>query len=299
MSIPIYGFHRSNIQIDIEKSRHMYNNDLIYNQIEMLPIYDVSNYFDLENPEVFLAANMKDLFGNFLPEKYTEEETKPNVDHNKKIIDIDINLNVTNNTSYYRFVNTHDITLRVDGKISDSYKKKRSICILVLKPNEIISLRATANISISKVNAIYEATTNAILREINPTTYELEYETLGQLDKNLIFTKACIILIKKLEYLNVFIEKKYTEPIESKIIEIQLYGEDHTLGNLLATALQKCSYVLHAGYVMPHPFSDQITITYKLKPEVKKSPIWVFIRVIKYLIRLMESINNSSYKQKK
>ena len=50
MSIPVYGFHRSNIHIEVEKSYNMYNNDLIYNQIEMLPIFDLPNYFDLEDP---------------------------------------------------------------------------------------------------------------------------------------------------------------------------------------------------------------------------------------------------------
>ena len=29
MSIPIYAFNRSNIYIEVEKSKHMYNNDLI------------------------------------------------------------------------------------------------------------------------------------------------------------------------------------------------------------------------------------------------------------------------------
>ncbi len=53
MSIPIYAFHRSNIFIELDKSRHMYNNDLIYNQIETLPIFDIPNYFDLENQKYF------------------------------------------------------------------------------------------------------------------------------------------------------------------------------------------------------------------------------------------------------
>ena len=49
--IPIYGFHRTNINIEVDKTRYMYNNDLVYNLIETLPIYDVPNYFDLENPK--------------------------------------------------------------------------------------------------------------------------------------------------------------------------------------------------------------------------------------------------------
>ena len=63
MSIPIYAFYRSNISIELDKSKHMYNNDLIYNQIETLPIFDIPNYFDLENPEIFLSSDVsKNLF---------------------------------------------------------------------------------------------------------------------------------------------------------------------------------------------------------------------------------------------
>ena len=62
MSIPIYGFHRSNIHIEVEKSKNMYNNDLIYNQIETLPIFDIPNYFDLENPETFLSNDVMKTF---------------------------------------------------------------------------------------------------------------------------------------------------------------------------------------------------------------------------------------------
>ena len=37
---------------------------MIYNQIETLPIYDIPNYFDLENPELFLPDNiMRTIFG--------------------------------------------------------------------------------------------------------------------------------------------------------------------------------------------------------------------------------------------
>src|SRR5579872_3284982 len=53
--VPVYGFHRSNIRIENEKSHHMYNNDMIFNQIEMLPIYDIPNYWDISDPEVFMS----------------------------------------------------------------------------------------------------------------------------------------------------------------------------------------------------------------------------------------------------
>lgn len=302
MSIPVYAFHRSNIFIEVEKSRHMYNNDLLFNQIETLPIYDIPNYFDLENPEIFLPTDvMKSLFGKFIQEKYTEEKSddeKEPVDINKKLFKIEFSINIKNNTSSDKFVTTHDATIKIDGKISNGYTIRKPICIMVLKPTEEISLRAEANLGISKMHAAYEATTNAIHDEITPMKYHLWYETLEQLDKNIIFTKACIILTKKLEYLKKFISEKFREERDpSEIIEIQLFGEDHTIGNLLATVLQKCDYIEKAGYVMPHPFMDQITIAYKLSPKSKLGPIKVFTDCIDYLVKLFQLIPHAALKK--
>ena len=302
MSIPIYGFHRSNIHIEVEKSRNMYNNDLIYNQIETLPIFDIPNYFDLENPEIYLPTDvMRNIFGTFIQERYTDEsimEEKTQIDANKKLFKIELSINVKNNTGIDKFVSTHDAVLKIDGKISNSYAIRRPISILVLKPNEEIYLSAEANLGISNMHAIYEATTNAIHKELSATMYELDYETLEQLDKNLIFTKACIIIIKKLEYLRNFITKKYTEERNSsEIIEIELYGEDDTFGNLIATVLQKTDSIAKAAYIKPHPFIDQITIAYKLVEKSKIGPIKVFVDVIDYLIRLYEQIAHVAFKR--
>ncbi|MEM0354160.1 MAG: RpoL/Rpb11 RNA polymerase subunit family protein [Thermoplasmata archaeon] len=314
MSIPIYGFHRSNIHIEVEKSNHMYNNDMIYNQIEMLPIFDIPNYFDLENPELYLSNDvLKSLFSNFVLEKTefyhdsnfntnssivnSEEKSSNITDSKKKLFKIELTLSVKNNTNKDKFVSTHDAILKIDGKISNSYLDHEPISIIVLKPGEEISLRAEANLGISKMSAIYDATTNAIHKEISPTKYELVYETLGQLDKNVIFSKACIILIKKLDNLANYIKNKYEELKNDEIVEIQLFGEDHTIGNLLATALQKCSYIRKAGYCMPHPFIEKIIISYQLNDQADKGPIKVLIDVIEYLIRIFQVIGNNTFKK--
>ena len=299
--IPVYAFHRSNIFIEVDKSRNMYNNDLIYNQIETLPIFDIPNFFDLENPEIFLPTEvMKKLFGVFVKEKYTEEieeENKP-VDNDKKLFKIELSLNVKNNTGNDKFVSTHDAVLKVDGKISNSYMTRKPICILVLKPSEDISLRAEANLGISKMHAAYEATTNAMHEEITSMKYHLWYETLEQLDKNIIFTKACIILIKKLENLRNFIKKKYSEEQNiPDMVEIELYGEEHTLGNLLSTVLQKCDAIEKAGYYMPHPFIDKITVKYQLNTKSKVGPIQIFVDCVDYLIKLFQTIANTVHKK--
>lgn len=298
--IPVYGFHRSNIRIENEKSYHMYNNDMIFNQIEMLPIYDIPNYWDISDPEVFMSNEvMKKLFSKFIPDKYIEEEGAENKeapDDDKKLFNIELTLSVTNTTTEDKFVSTHDAILKIDNKVSNSYLKKDPISILVLKPGENISLSATANLGISKIHAIYEATTNAVSIQNSLTSYEINYESLGQLDKNIIFIKACLILIKKLESLSKYLKKRYAnteEHLDTEMTEIELYGEDHTLGNLITTVLQKCEYTIKAGYVMPHPFIDSIISRYVVNKKSKKDPITLILDVIEYLMKLMTKIMDS------
>lgn len=292
MYIPIYGFHRSNINIEVDKCKYMYNNDLIYNQIETLPIYDVPNYFDLENPETYMSNEvMRSLFHKFVPEEIANDNENKIIDTKKKLFKIELSINLKNTNTSDKFVTTHDCVLKIDGKISDSYKIRKPICIIVLKPTEEISLRAEANLGISKLYASYEATTNVIHIEHNPRSYEIIYETLEQLDKKIIFVKACVILIKKLENLGKFIKDKYSEEKnKNELVEIEIYGEEHTLGNLLSTALQRCEYILSAGYAMPHLFSDQIIIRYKTVPKSKIGPIQILIDVINYLINVFKMI---------
>ncbi|AZL89438.1 DNA directed RNA polymerase subunit [Megavirus baoshan] len=301
--IPIYGFHRSNIHIEAERSRNMYNFDMIYNLIETLSIFDIPNYFDLENPETFLTNEiMRNLFGKFIQDKHRfddESNTNQEIDDSKKkLFKIELSLNIKNNTGSDRFVTSHDAILRVDGIVSNSYTKREPICILVLKPSEEISLRAEANLGIAKMYASYEATTNVTYDEIDKNKYVLWYETLEQLDKNTIFLKSCTIIVKKLQNLKNFISNNYQENQDpKKEIVIELYGEDHTLGNLLEKVLQKCEFIEKAGYNMPHPFIDKIVVSYKLYPDSTMNPIKVFIDCIEYLINVFELITHHAGKK--
>jgi len=100
-----------------------------------------------------------------------------------------------------------------------------------------------------------------------------------------------------LENLNKFIINKYREePDKNNLIEIQLFGEEHTIGCMVATALQKCDYIIEAGYVMPHPFTNMIIIKYRLADKVKIGPIKVMTDVIAYLVRLFETISSVAFK---
>uniref|UniRef100_A0A6C0LSV7 DNA-directed RNA polymerase RBP11-like dimerisation domain-containing protein n=1 Tax=viral metagenome TaxID=1070528 RepID=A0A6C0LSV7_9ZZZZ len=291
--VPIYGFHRSHVTID-SRTRVMYNYDMIYGQIEMLPIFDLDNNFDLEDPELFLPDEvMKHIFGKFIPEKYSnyqEDDKKVEPIPNKKLHKIEISVNYKNSTDSHKYLSTHDLNLRINEKNLGNYIKHTPINILVVKSGEEIAFKAEANLGIATISSIYEATTNAYHKEINSSKYELYYTTLGQLTNDVIFTKACTILIKKLEHLSIFIEGKYKKEPSTKTMEIELYGEDYTLGNLLATALQKCNFIKAAGCDMSHLFKENITIRYKLNSGTKIGQIKLLLDIINYLINLLREI---------
>ncbi|AAK40631.1 DNA-directed RNA polymerase subunit L [Saccharolobus solfataricus] len=47
---------------------------------------------------------------------------------------------------------------------------------------------------------------------------------------------------------------------ESNYLELEIEGEDHTLGNLIAGTLRRISGVSFASYYQPHPLSDKIIV---------------------------------------
>lgn len=289
--IPIYGYNRENIVINTSKSHHMYTNDMIYNQIETLPIFDIANDFDLENPNLYLANNkvMVKLFGHFTQQKMANTRkisVETIIDENKKILQIEFILNYKNETLKDYFVNTHHAVFKINNVVSKSYIKRTPIDILVLKPGEEIYLKATANLGMDILHASYEATTHAFHKKINNTTYHLWYETLGQIENKIILNKACQILVKKLEYLKSYINDLRNESDVTNKVEINIYGENHTLGHIITTALQKCKYVIMAGYCMPHVFTDHVKISYILEEKYEKKSIKILIKCIDYLIKV-------------
>lgn len=110
--IPVYSFHRNKIMINTKDSKNMYNNDLIYNVIETLPIYDIENELDLESPELYLSDKLvRKIYGSF-----TEDEN--NID----------NEDIDDNISFSTYENSFKRRLKDDtGDIiySDVEEKKK------------------------------------------------------------------------------------------------------------------------------------------------------------------------------
>lgn len=300
MYVPGYGFNRSNIRIEQKKTNYMYNNDLIYNIIETLPIYDIDSGIDVANPEIFMSTEvLRNLFGHLLPDRFSDpvfnEEEHFVDDSEKKLHKIEIHINMKNNTDTDRFVNSHDIVCKINGVESNIYKNHPPICLFVLKSNEEVSMSAEANLGNPLMHAAYETTSNAVSLELASNKYQIKFESLGQMPPEVIFRKACIILGMKLSALKKYIKhmNKNNKIEEAEITRINLIGEDHTLGNLIATTLQKSDLIRSAGYITPHPSKNEISIEFALEKKTKERSLKVFTDTLDYLSKVIKNIEDS------
>jgi DNA-directed RNA polymerase II subunit RPB11 len=64
---------------------------------------------------------------------------------------------------------------------------------------------------------------------------------------------------------------------------LTLNREDHTLGNLICSALQRDPNVVFAGYKLPHPLEHHVLI--RVQTERRHSPVEVVQRCIERLIK--------------
>ena len=133
-----------------------------------------------------------------------------------------------------------------------------------------------------------------------PNSFHMIIESECRLTPSYIFTKACEILINKVDN---FLEKHIVDVIdqESHLYAITILGENHTLGNMLQVLIfnlyvRMKNIVDFIGYVQPHPLEEKIIFkirfykemdnnliqefleeaTEKVKDEIKKIPVDVF-----------------------
>jgi hypothetical protein len=302
-SIPVYGYHRSNVVI--EKNTSVLNNDIMKGCFENLPIFNVLVTADLISPASVLSNDvLKELYGNYIEdtvndlEELKEKELNPNKDEvSIKYRKIEILFNFKNKTDKIMFMNTHHAKFFIDNKESDNYKDKPSIAFLKLKPGEEFIAKATATLGISSMHTCWDA--------IGPYTYNydnnsndsndsnnsketkkfyLSFYTLGQISTLIIFQKACTIIIKKLRNLKNFIKNKYSDMAEKRITFL-LHNETLIIPNLISYTLKHNPNVVCASSKKEHYLMNDVIISYEVNDSVKKT-INPFIEVVDYLIDL-------------
>jgi DNA-directed RNA polymerase subunit L len=293
--IPIYAFHSSNMTIS--KNSTIYNNDMMMQILQSIPIPKINNPYDLESPEIYIPEDVhKQLFGPLTQEtsiSYDELKTREEIpvrnDEKKKTLKIEFYLSKENNADEICWVSTHDGKLLINGVEKDYFKSIKPIYLFRMRPTQVISAKMTANLGIALLHGCYEATTNVVYEMINDNKFHLTSKSLEQLTSQMIIQKSLIILKKKLLNLGAFITENFLSQNDGNLhISLELHNEDHTLGNLIASVLQRIQVVEKAGYVMPHPLKRYIVIDYVVDPKSKKNPYVILIDVINYLIKIFD-----------
>jgi DNA-directed RNA polymerase subunit L len=235
--VPSYGISTDNIFI--EKNTSIYDNDIMRSRISMLPIPKMMNDVDYYN-------------------NYNN-----NNDDNKSDKQIDIYLNVINDTKDIMNVTTNDYKVLVNGgEVKNPYDQEKPSLVIRLKPEQEFSFRAVAEIGIAKNHDLWAVASPCYYKELEEDNYEFIFETLGQMTHKEILTKACTVVIKKLENIENMIKSNYNDPSLDKVkkIYLTLENENHTMGNLITYALQDQKNVLYAGFKKDHLLIDEINI---------------------------------------
>ncbi len=290
--IPVYGLHRS--QIKIEKNTSIYTQEMVYCQLEQMPIYDIDNTYDLLSPSKYLSNKMlKDIYGIFLQDEVLDVSKVDEINIEKiKNFQIELSVNIKNDEPNIRTITSHDVVLMINGKESKNYKKEMPIGMFNLKTGEELVFKADALLGIHRIHTSWDCVSRCIHIKKSDHDYDLSYISLRQLSVESIFKKACQILSGRFSNLKTFLEKNKI-PMQKNdnknednddIMIFRLYNEDDTLGNLLSTGLQRHKDILSAGYSKPHDLINEIEIAFKTKKDHQK----ILINVIEYYIDLFD-----------
>jgi DNA-directed RNA polymerase subunit L len=254
--IPIYGLPTSNIFI--EKNTSIYDNDQLRIRFGNIPLQNYSNKL------TYIDNSISNI----------ESENK-----------IEMYLNVINNTKSNLNVTTNDLTFVInDEQVNNLYDTKRPHLFLKLKPEQEIKFRSVPCIGKASMNDIWSCG-HCYYSEKKENMYEFVIETLGQLTCKEILSKSCDIIIEKLKIIEINIGDNYKD---SKIndhnkIQIILHNEEHTMGNLITTALQLHTNTIYAGYKKDHPLINEIVINLETS---STNPLNTFFSVISDLKKL-------------
>jgi DNA-directed RNA polymerase subunit L len=297
--VPVYAFHRSEIKIDRNSS--LLNDDEIYNIFETVPIFSIKNPYNLENPELYISNDvLTKLFNTYLPSKYndlTDLERQKSIpvksDDKTKHLRIEYVFDIKNESKETINVTSYDGVFTINGKVSNNYKSRPELLLFKLKPQQEFKASMNGILAIAKMSSTWDAVSMCYFNKINENEYKFNFKSIGQLEPRDILHKAIFILMKKLSNLIDFLKTHYlTKDIQSdEEVQIRLYNEDHTLGNLLANVLQKSSKVARAGYSQPHLLEMEILVGFKLSNGIKDHPIKVMIDAIEYLYGVFNLVN--------
>ena len=128
----------------------------------------------------------------------------------------------------------------------------------------------------------------------DPNRFDFTIETIGVIPPSQIFKRACKVLVNKLKNFNKNLElalnsKESTISIREstsvmKGFDITIEEENHTLGFLLQTYLNKLNDTVFVGYMNPHPLEKKIMIRVNFSDDDINTVKDAFDKTTSYLI---------------
>jgi len=275
--VPIYSFCKESIII--ENNTSIYDNDYMKIRLSQITIPNLKN----------------DLF--FLEDKYWKNINYSNTEREKHKNDKDLFqliINSENNTNEIMNVTTNDCLQILNDKKLNKFDNKYPHLIIKLRPGESFKCKADAVLGVGNRNNIWSSVKNIFYDNLDEHKFLLTIKSTGQLNEYDILKKSCDIMIHKLNTIKNLLLNNSSTNKNSLELETIISNENHTLGNVLTTSLQKNKNISYAGYSKPDLLIKEIKIKITSK---NKTPIFYLVQTCNELIKIYENIKKKILKR--
>lgn len=247
-NIPQYAFPSD--MIKISDNTTIFNNDYMRLRLAQLPILNTNLDIYYLDPVYWNGIDYSD------PKRPKHSSERQ----------IEIAINVYNNTNFNKNITTNDIHYYEDGNEVTKYNKDCPILLIQLRPDETFKCTMKAALGVGERDSIWASAGNVYYDDLttddkqqgklieNPDNKIIfTVESQGQYDEYTLLIKGCNYIVKKLDDIKNELNKRFTskEIKESQEIILILDGEDHTMGQLLNYSFQNHEEIIFSGVAKP------------------------------------------------
>ena len=273
--IPTYSFCDESIYIEENSSR--FDNDYMRMRISQFTIPNIKNDITYLEDTYWKNTN------------YSDESREK---HPKDKLNFQIIINSFNDTSDIMNVTTNNIIAIKNEEKINPFNNKYPHLIIKLKPGENFKCRAEGVLGIGHRSNIWSAIKIAYYEQKSDNHFIFNIKSTNQNNEYDILLKSCDIINYKLDLIKKKLENSQTD--EKELITV-ISNEDHTIGNILTTHLQKNKNISYVGYSKPDLLIKEIKIKIKSND---KSPIIYLSKCCEDLIKTFNTIKDKLKKLK-
>ncbi len=279
--IPIYAVSISSV--DIETNNTYYDHYEMQRRLASIPIPKIKS--DVLYLDPMYYPYVKSVIGSVKPDHEYPRDPKDTTD-------INFYVSAHNESSTIMNVTTNDVKVVVDGKeMKNLFDAKHPDLIIRLKKGHKFVCSYKSVLGIAKLKDYWSAVSNISAGITKNGNYFLKLRSYGQLTEWECLTRACDILIIKINKIvkNILDKLKLIDD-DSKELRLIISNESHLIGNILSHVLRKHPKVTFCGYAVDHPAEPSVSI--EIKTTDKYSPTDSLKDAVKYITKLFTEIKN-------